>query len=252
VASVTRCRQAVNDAGTRHDQRDHEAVQWPAVEQAGATSPVKEEKPSYRRASFWTGPFSIGVGLLVAVGLAIAWYVLGGLPRDHDRYGEVRVPGEAVFALPEGDVRLYFENHATHSGDSTTLDDRPPGLEVRVTPAGGGGELAVEDVPSWLFSSTSGDRGHEPLGKIDVPSAGEYLVAAGDDASGGLKPAAAAGAAAPAKPPSVDSGPAISVGQSPWTPFDSKLAGAILCGVVVMLAVGVLFVLPFRLFIPRD
>jgi hypothetical protein len=157
-----------------------------------------------------------------------------------------------VLALPEGDARLYFENHATRTGDSTTLDDQPRGLKVRVTPAGGGSELAVEDVPGWLFGSTSGDRGHEPLGKIDAPSAGEYLVAASDDRSGRLKAPAAGGAAAPAEPPSVDSGPAISVGQSPWTPFDSKLAGAILCGVVVMLGVGVLFVLPFRLFIPRD
>ena len=222
------------------------------MEQAGATSPVKEDKPFHRRASFWTGPFASGVGLLVAVGLAIAWYVLGGLPRDHDRYGEVKVPGQAVLALPEGDVRLNFENHASQSGDSTTLDDQPPGLEVRVTPAGGGDELAVDDVPSWLFSSTSGDRGHEPLGKIDVPSAGEYLVAAGDDASGELTPAAATRADAPAKPPSVDSGPAISVGQSPWTPLGSKLAGAILCGVVVMLAVGVLFVARSRLLISRE
>jgi hypothetical protein len=223
-----------------------------AVEQTVAGSPAKEDKAFYRRGSFWAGPFTIGVGLLVAVGLAIAWYELGGLPRDHDRYGEVGVPGQAVFALPEGDVRLYFENHATQTGGSTTLDDQPPGLAVRVTRAGGSHELAVENVPSWLFSSTSGDRGHEPLGKVDAPSAGEYLVAASDDRSGGPKRPAAGGAAPSAEPPSVDSGPAISVGQSPWTPFDSKLAGAILCGVVVMLAVGVLFVLPFRLFIPRD
>jgi hypothetical protein len=221
------------------------------VERTGASSPAEEDEPFYRRASFWAGPFTIGLGLVVAVGLAIAWYELGGLPRDHDRYGEVEVPGQAVFALPAGDVRLNLENHATRSGGSTTLDDRPPGLEVRVTPAAGGGEVAVEDVPGWLYSSTSGDRGHEPLGKIDVPKAGEYLVAASDDRSGRPRPPAG-GAEAPAKPPSVDSGPAISVGQSPWTPFDSKLAGAILFGVVVMLGVGVLFVLPFRLFIPHD
>ena len=54
----------------------------------------------------------------------------------------------------------------------------PPGLTVAVTPAPGGEQLAVDDVPSWLFSSTSGDRGHEPLGKVDVPSEGNYLVAA--------------------------------------------------------------------------
>src|SRR5256885_1372401 len=82
-------------------------------------------KPFHQRGSFWLGPFSWGLGLVVAVGLAIGWYVLGGFPRDHDHYGEVAVPGQAVLSLPKGDVRLNFENHATHSGDSTTLDDRP-------------------------------------------------------------------------------------------------------------------------------
>ncbi|MGH2984138.1 MAG: hypothetical protein ACRDK5_07775 [Solirubrobacterales bacterium] len=215
----------------------------------GPSGPATPDKPFYQRASFWIGPFMIGLGLLLAVGLAIAWYTLGGFPRDHDRYGEVAVPGEAVLAMPEGDVRLNFENNAHRSGDSTIIDDQPAGLEVGVTPAGDGDELAVDDVPSWLFGSTSGDRGHEPWGKIDVPTAGDYLVAATDDISG-PQPRQVAAAPAP-EPPSVDSGPAISVGQSPWTPFDSKLAGAILCGVVVMLGI-LLLTLPFRLFIPRD
>lgn len=202
-------------------------------------------KPFYQRGSFWLGPFTWGIGLVVAVGLAISWYIIGGFPRDHDRYGEVTVPGKAALTLPAGDVRVNFENHATHSGDSTTLDDQPPGLKVRVTPAGGGEPLAIDDVPSWLFSSTSGDRGHEPYGKIDVPSAGDYLVAA----SAGGAPAPK-GAAAAAQPTSVDEGAAISVGQSPWTPGDSKLLGAILCGVAVM-ALILAFTLPFRRFV-RD
>ena len=224
------------------------------MDETGGSSSAAAAKPFYQRASFWMGPFTLGIGLLVAVALAIGWYVIGGLPRDHDRYGEVEVPGEAVLALPEGDVRLNFENHATRSGDSTTLDDQPRGLEVRMTAADGGQPLAVEDVPSWLFSSTSGNRGHEPLGKIDVPHDGNDLVTASADGAGKPKSGGGAGGAGSAggeDPPSVDSGPAISVGQAPWTPFDSRLAGAILCGVVVFLVVGVLLVLPFRLFV-RD
>jgi hypothetical protein len=207
--------------------------------------------PFYQRGSFWLGPFAWGLGLVLAIGLAAAWYTLGGFPRDHDKYGEIQVPGQAVLALPAGDVRLNFENHATHSGDSTTLDDRPPGLDVRVTAAGGGAPLEIDDVPSWLFSSTSGSRGHEPYGKIDVPSAGDYVVQATDDAS----PSKANGGkgyaplASQRPPPSVDSGPAISVGQSPWTPGDSKLLGAILCGVIVM-GLVLAFTLPFRRFLP--
>jgi hypothetical protein len=207
-------------------------------------------RPFHRRGSFWLGPFTWGLAVLLAIGLGAAWYVLGGFPRDHDRYGEVAVPGQAVLSLPSGDVRLNFENHATHTGDSTNLDDRPSGLKVRVTAAAGGPELAISDVPSWLFSSTSGSRGHEPYGKIDVPSAGNYLVAATDEAAGDFK-------AKPggynlifqAPPPKVDSGPAISVGQSPWTPGGSKLLGAILCGVAVM-ALVLALTLPFRRFLP--
>jgi hypothetical protein len=207
---------------------------------------AKARKPFYQRGSFWLRPFVWGLALVVAVGLAIGWYVLGGFPRDHDKYGEVVVPGQAVLALPSGDVRLNFENHATHSGDSTTLDDRPAGLDVRVTPASGGAPLDIDDVPGWLFSATSGSRGHEPYGKIDVPSAGNYLVAATDDSAGAFQ-APPTGAVA-AQHPTVDEGPAISVGQSPWTPGGSKLLGAIICGVAVMaLVLGL--TLPFRRFV---
>ena len=204
--------------------------------------------PFYQRGSFWLGPFMWGLGLVVAVGLGIGWYVLGGFPRDHDKYGEVAVPGQATFSLPDGDVRLNFENSAHRSGDSTTLDDQPAGLKVQVTPAAGGQPLAIDDVPSWLFSSTSGTRGHEPYGKIDVPSAGEYLISTSADGFVFSKVPKYLKAAQAAQ--AVDEGAAISVGQSPWTPGDSRLLGAILCAVAVM-AVVLLLTLPFRRFV-RD
>jgi hypothetical protein len=202
--------------------------------------------PFYQRPSFWLGPFTWGLALLLAMGLGIGWYVLGGFPRDHDKYGEVPVPGAAALSLPEGDVRLNFENHATRSGDSTTIDDQPAGLKVEVTHADGGQSLAVDDAPSWLFGSTTDDRGHEPLAKVNVPSAGTYLVSASADG----EPAPAARAKVANPPPSLDEGPAISVGQGPWTPGDSKVLGAILCGVAV-LALTLALTLPFRRFV-RD
>ncbi|HEU4979892.1 MAG TPA: hypothetical protein VFT14_01670, partial [Solirubrobacterales bacterium] len=88
--------------------------------------PAGANQPFYTRASFWVGPFMWILGAVVATALAIGWYVLGGFPRDHDRYGEVAVPGTAVLALPEGDVRINFENGAHRSGDSTILEDQPP------------------------------------------------------------------------------------------------------------------------------
>jgi hypothetical protein len=217
---------------------------------------VTLEAPFYQRPSFWLGPFMWGLGLIIAVGLGIGWYMLGGFPRDHDKYGEVAVPGGALLFLPEGDVRLNFENHATRSGDSTHLDDQPAGLKVQVIrpvlrvgrslkppPPYSGERLPIDDVPSWLFSSTSGDRGHEPYGKVDIPSDGDYLVSASVEGQPAPppKPVTTAGR-------SIDEGSVISVGQSPWTPGDSKLLGAILCGVVVF-GVVLLLTLPFRLFI---
>lgn len=210
-------------------------------------------KPFYQRGSFWLGPFTWGIGLLVAIGLAIGWYVLGGFPGDYDEYGEVTVPGQAVLTLPSGDVRLYFENHATQSGDSTTLDDRPAGLQARVLPEGGTSNqpLAIEDVPSWLFSSTSGDRGHEPYGKIDVPEAGNYRVQTTDEAAGDFKAIHGYDLVFAKESPSVDEGAAISVGASPWTPAGSKFLGAALVFVVVMTLV-LAFTLPFRRFLPDE
>jgi hypothetical protein len=195
--------------------------------------------------SFWTGPFLIGIGLLVGVGLGIAFYILGGLPRDHDRYGEVSVPGQAVLALPGEEVRLDFENHASRSGDTTSIDDQPPGMKIRIVPAAGGEEVEVSGVPSWIFSSTHDDRGHEPEAKADIPSAGDYLVSVSDDSSGALPPPPQ-GAGAPAEPPQVDTGAAISVGQKLWTPLGSRLAGAMVVCLAVFL-VMLLFSLPFRL-----
>jgi hypothetical protein len=215
----------------------------------GRSAPATQDKPFYQRAAFWVGPFLFWLGFVVAVLLGIGWYLLGGIPRDHDKYGEVAIPGTAVLALPEGDVWLNFENHATQSGGSTTIDDQPPGLTVRVAPVGGTEELDVDDVPSWV-SSTSGDRGHEPWAKVDVPEAGDYFVVT-SPAGLPLTPPAEAAPSAPAEPPSVDSGAAISVGAAPWTPLGSRVLGAILCVVVVMLAV-LLLTLPFRYFISRD
>jgi hypothetical protein len=199
---------------------------------------VEERQPFYKRVGFWTGPFLVVVALLVAVLLAVGWNSLGGFPRDFDKYATIPVPGAQTVNLPEGDVRLNFENDAFRSGDSSHLEDQPEGLDVRVISATTGDEAEVEDVPSWIFSSVSDDRGHEPWGKVEIPEAGDYTIQATDDASGGFG----------SKPPPAqadDAGPEIAVGQSPWTPGGSVMLGAILCGVAVFTVILLLFGLPF-------
>src|SRR5687768_7335334 len=136
----------------------------------GTPAPAQPDRRFWQNPGFWLGPFSIGIGILVGVLVGAGWYMLGGFPRDHDAYATIPIPGQAVVNLPEGDVRINFENDAHRSGDSTIIDDQPEGLEVVVTPAAGGEPLEVEDVPSWLFGSTTNDRGHEPFGKTEIPS----------------------------------------------------------------------------------
>lgn len=197
--------------------------------------------PWYASASFWTGPFTIGLALLVAVGIGIAWYILGGFPRDHDQYGSVSVPGQRVLELPKGDVRVNFENDNTGSGDTRSIQDRPAGLAVRALPAGGGDQIEVKDVPGWLFSSASGDRGHEPFGKVEIPSAGSYRIRVTSDDAQRLDTGVASRSAS-----GTGTGPEITLGQRPWSPPGSVLLSAILTAVAVFLAV-LLLTLPVRL-----
>jgi hypothetical protein len=202
---------------------------------------IDRRTPFYQRASFWMGPFLFGLGILLAIAAGIGWYVLGGFPGDHDEYATVNVPGQEVVELPDGEVSLNHENNATRSGDSSHLDDQPEGLTVQVTPAGGGEPLAIDDAPTWLFTATVEDRGHEPFRKVEIPSEGEYVVKATAD---GLPPL---GSPALAKAPAADDeGPEITVGKGPWNPIGSELLGALLAGLVIFLVVYG-FSLPFKL-----
>ena len=208
---------------------------------APTTSAQHSRGAWYATASFWTGPFTIGTAVLVAIGIGVAWYILGGLPRDHDKYGTVPVPGQRVLKLPKGDARVNFENDTTGSGDTRSLKHRPNGLTVLITPDDGGKQITVKRVPSWLFSSITNGRGHEPYGKIEIPTAGGYQIRVTDDDAHALDLPEATPPA-----PATGSGPQITIGQRPWTPLHSVLLGAILAGLAVFLTV-LLLRLPFSL-----
>ena len=210
-------------------------------ESAGIATEDGRSSRWFSSSSFWTGPFLVLMTIFVMVVIGVLWYVLGGLPGDHDEYGAVAVPGQQVIELPEGDVRLNFESGVTGSGDSRSVQDQPEGLEVRVSAAEGGEQIEVEDVPSWLFSSTGDTRGHEPLGEIDVPSEGPYRVQAIAEGAGGF-----AAPAATRDAPGTDSGPEVTVGAKPWNPLGTPLAGALIAAFAAGLATFLL-TLPIRL-----
>jgi hypothetical protein len=88
---------------------------------------IDARKPFYQRGSFWLGPFTWGLGLLLAVGLGFAWYELGGFPRDHDKYGEVAVSGAVALSLPEGTYASTSRTTRPAAGTRPTSMTNPPG-----------------------------------------------------------------------------------------------------------------------------
>jgi hypothetical protein len=140
------------------------------------------------------------------------------------------VPGQQILQLPEGTSRS--PSTTTPPAAATprkSIRDRPEGLAVRVSPAAGGEQLEVKHVPGWLFSSITGDRGHEPFGEVEVPGAGSYQIRVTDDDANALDyPAAASRPASKA-----DSGQEITIGQRPWSPLGSVALDAILAGLAV-------------------
>ena len=154
----------------------------------------------------WVLPVVVASTVVIAIVLGVLWYVIGGWPRDHDRYGALAIPGQRTLQLPKGEVRLSFEGEASGGGQTRTLEDPPEGLDVRVS-SPGGQQLEVERVSGSLYGVLSGDRGHEPFGKLQIPERGSYRVRT------------SARAASP--------GGRITAGPPLWNPLGSRGAGAL-------------------------
>lgn len=168
----------------------------------------------------------IGLGVVLGAVVAYGWTVFGGFARDADRYGRIDAPGAKTVTLPAGRIPLDHDDLMQGGGDTRSLADAPAGLRVRVTPKGGGKDLPVASVPGWLFTSSSGDRGHEPFARVDVPESGRYTVRVRADEGSTAR---------------------IVVGASPWTPFGSVAAGAALAFLVVPPVVAIPGLLARRL-----
>jgi hypothetical protein len=119
--------------------------------------------------------------LLVAVGVALATVF-----SDHsDDYGEVSLPQGGTVHLPEGEVTVFYRV----SGQTSELAQMTSGVAFQVAAAGGGPPLAValedgrvSDV-AVQRSQTIGELG--AIAKLDVPSAGDYLVSGNSDLAAG-------------------------------------------------------------------
>jgi hypothetical protein len=118
-------------------------------------------------------PWVVGAGFVAA----LAWAIVGVLTTlgDNDRYGKVRVPGEARLHFPAEDVILFYEERANLPEDVSV--EPPPDLEVRVR------SLRTREV---VDSEDAGNLSSYSLGSLDgtsvrrlfVPEEGDYGVVA--------------------------------------------------------------------------
>lgn len=120
--------------------------------------------------------------LLVAVGIVLATAL-----SDHsDEYGRVSLPPGGTLHLPEGKVTVYYRLR----GDTSEFGENTSGLAFQVTPIRGGSPVAMaaangeSSEVAVTRSETIGELG--AIAKLDVPSAGDYVVSG----STGLAPGA--------------------------------------------------------------
>lgn len=102
---------------------------------------------------------------------------MGFLGFGKKEIGRVEVPGEGTVALPSGKVELrYVENREGRDVEGAGWTGPADDLEVTVTPAAGGGPLEVRR--PRMISEGSGLTIHRKVGTVEVPAAGEYVIAA--------------------------------------------------------------------------
>jgi hypothetical protein len=97
------------------------------------------------------------------------------------RLGEIPAPGEQIVMLPEGKVKLRYEEDRegrsarVGAGTGTPFSGPPRGLEVLVRRADDG--QPIEVMPArGSQRGAGGGRIWSAYGKVQVPEAGEYAV----------------------------------------------------------------------------
>jgi hypothetical protein len=114
--------------------------------------------------------------------------------RGAEDYGAVPVPGSQQFEFPAGTVHLTYQEakkSKVQGTDGQGLVDvvfaAPPGLQVSITPAGGGPALPIG---SNLMVNTSTRKGQsrDGIGSVEITSPGTYTVTTGPDLPDAVEP----------------------------------------------------------------
>jgi hypothetical protein len=124
------------------------------------------------------------IGLLLA---AVAVALATGFSDHSDDYGQTPLPQGGVVHLPQGKVTVFY----SQLGDGNDPISRVMAPFVfQVTPVGGGAPVPVssqgnaQSAEAVERSETPGELG--AVAKLDVPSAGSYVVSAGGAAPAGI------------------------------------------------------------------
>jgi hypothetical protein len=114
--------------------------------------------------------------------------------RGASDYGAVGVPGSKQFDFPAGKVFLTYQESKKSRASETDMQGgievafaAPPGLQVSVTPAGGGPPLPIE---GSLMTQTSTKKGQsrDAIGSVEISAPGTYTVATGPELPGAIEP----------------------------------------------------------------
>lgn len=116
---------------------------------------------------------------LVVLALFVVPSLLGflkGLDGITDGLVRVRVPGESVVTLEEGDWTVFYEHAGVFEGESYTNSTEFPGMEATVIAEDG---TSIPVTPSvGNFEYNWGGRAGFSVGEVDIPEDGEYTFSA--------------------------------------------------------------------------
>jgi hypothetical protein len=180
-----------------------------------------------RRAISWG--FNVWIGIILGFATGFAWIMVGGIPHGIDKYGIVPIPGQAEISLPQGRILLdHFDDVYDCRSKNSSIPKVPAGTQVHVARTDNPSErLKVTHRSDRSYIGITGCRGHDPFGRIDVLYAGTYRIEVTDAQSRQHGQAIGQRFGGP------HSGPGISFGNPPWTPFGIPIIGAALAAVLV-------------------
>ena len=136
----------------------------------------------------------LGVIVFIAIDVLIIWLIVGS-ERRASRYGSVPVPGEARLTLPEGRVKLTYQEgvHSTGGGEGSIDFYVPSALALTFSPPLELKESTGHNASTIASFLPGGPRSRVRIGNVMVPAAGDYVLRAEGELPDAVAPMVLAG-----------------------------------------------------------